>query len=199
VDASERSTQLSDSELRKTDGAAWHSRRKTTMKPKATEELEQEHRIIERVLAAMVVLAEKLHSGKEIQATVSGEHRKVHSLVADLQQTSQAYLQAPDTDKEALIATLHRLVELYPAHISKEDYLLFSMTDKILSDTNKRPYHRGSNDMSLQSVLMFTRFRTVGGENCGEDPRRREYGDRSASCIDSYWRGQFEPVARAIK
>jgi hemerythrin-like domain-containing protein len=91
------------------------------MKPtKATEELEQEHRVIERVVAAMPVLAEKLHSGKEIQTTVSCEHRKGHSLVADLRQTSQAYLRTPNTDKEALIATLHRLVELYPAHIWKE-------------------------------------------------------------------------------
>ena len=57
------------------------------MKPtKATEELEQEHRIIERVVAAMAVLAEKLHSGKKIQATVCSEHRKGHSLVADLRQ-----------------------------------------------------------------------------------------------------------------
>jgi hypothetical protein len=35
------------------------------------EELEQEHRIVERVVADVAVLAEKLHSGKEIQATVS--------------------------------------------------------------------------------------------------------------------------------
>jgi hypothetical protein len=37
---------------------------------KATEELENEHRIIERVVAAMAVLAEKLQSGKKIQSTV---------------------------------------------------------------------------------------------------------------------------------
>jgi hypothetical protein len=74
------------------------------------EELEQEHRIVERVVAAMAVLAEKLHSGKRFrrQSLVSIARGTV--LVADLQQTSQAYLQAPDTDKEALIATLHRLV-----------------------------------------------------------------------------------------
>jgi hypothetical protein len=70
-------------------------------------------------------------------------------LVTDLRQTSQAYPQAPDTDKEALIATLHRLVEFYPAHIWKEDYLLFPMTDKFFPTANKRPYHRGSNNTSL--------------------------------------------------
>ena len=153
---------------------------------KATEELECEHRIIERVVAAMAVLAEKLQSGKKIQATVwpdlveflhifadtchhgkeegylfpllekkgvpvSGcplavllnDHHKGQSLVADLRQTSEAYLRAPDTDKEALIGTLHRLVELYPAHIWKEDYLLFPMTNKILSDGEQEALSQG--------------------------------------------------------
>jgi hypothetical protein len=120
-------------------------------------------------------------------------------LVADLQQTSQAYLQAPDTDKEALIATLHRLVELYPAHISKEDYLLFSMTDKILSDTNKRPYPGVQTTRVSIGLDVHHGFEQVAEKIVAKDSRGREYSDRSASCIDSYWRGQFEPVARAIK
>jgi hemerythrin-like domain-containing protein len=33
-----------------------------------------------------------------------------------------------------LATTLHGLVELYPPHIWKENYLLFPMTDKILDE-----------------------------------------------------------------
>src|SRR5579872_1216715 len=177
---------------------------------KATEELEYEHRIIERVVAAMAVLAEKLQSGKKIRATVwpdlveflhifadtchhgkeegylflllekkgvpvSGcplavllnDHRKGQSLVADLRQTSEAYLRAPDTDKEALIGTLHRLVELYPAHIWKEDYLLFPMTNKILSDGEQEALSqppigiRGSSEVSTQRTTRHNLLRQL--------------------------------------
>lgn len=36
----------------------------------ATEELEHKHRISERLVAAMAMLAEKLQSGKEIQGVI---------------------------------------------------------------------------------------------------------------------------------
>jgi len=63
--------------------------------------------------------------------------------VEDLRQTSEAYLRARDTDKEALIGTLYRLVELYPAHLWKEDYLLFPMTNTILSDGDQEALLQG--------------------------------------------------------
>jgi len=150
-----------------------------------TDELEHEHRIIERVVAAMAVLAEKLQSGKEVEARVlndlgeflrvfaegchhgkeerylfpllekrgvpvSGcplavllhEHDKGRHLMADLKQTSEAYIRSGNTEKDALIWTLHQLVELYPAHIWKEDYLLLPMTSKILSDTDQEALAR---------------------------------------------------------
>jgi len=40
---------------------------------KPMEELEHEHHIIERVVAAMMVLAEKLQSGKEVEAEVRND------------------------------------------------------------------------------------------------------------------------------
>ncbi|MGD0466880.1 MAG: hemerythrin domain-containing protein [Terriglobales bacterium] len=154
-------------------------------KRKPTEELEHDHRIIERVVAAMAILAERLQSGKEVEAgilndlgeflrvfaedchhgkeerylfpllekkgvPVSGcplavllnEHDRGRRLMADLKQTSEAYFRSGNTDEEALIGTLHRLIELYPAHIWKEDYLLFPMTGKILSDTDQEALAR---------------------------------------------------------
>ena len=62
--------------------------------------------------------------------------------MADLKQTSEAYIRSGNTGKKALIGTLHRLIELYPAHIWKEDYLLFPMTGKILSDTDQEALAR---------------------------------------------------------
>jgi len=152
---------------------------------KPTEELEHEHRIIERVVVAMAVLAEMLHSGREVEAGVLNDlveflrvfaddchhgkeehhlfpllekkgvpvsgcllavllngHDRGRRLMADLKQTSEAYIRSGNTGKKALIGTLHRLIELYPAHIWKEDYLLFPMTGKILSDTDQEALAR---------------------------------------------------------
>ncbi len=53
--------------------------------------------------------------------------------MADLKLTSETYMRTPGAGRDALIGTLRRLIELYPAHIWKEDYLLFPMAEKILS------------------------------------------------------------------
>ncbi|MBZ5688064.1 MAG: hemerythrin domain-containing protein [Acidobacteriia bacterium] len=151
----------------------------TTRRP--TEELEQEHRVIQQVVGAMAVLIEKLESGKEVDPSVftdlseflqtfgdkchhakeeeylfkllekkgvpvSGcplavllhEHEKGRSLMADLKLTSATYVRTPNAGKEALIGTLRRLIELYPAHIWKEDYLLFPMAEKLLSESEQK-------------------------------------------------------------
>ena len=148
---------------------------------KPTEELEQEHRIIQQVVGGMAVLIEKLESGKEIDPAVltdlsefmqtfgdrchhgkeeqylfkllekkgvpvSGcplavllhEHEKGRRLMADLKLTSETYIRTPRAGKESLIGTLRRLIELYPAHIWKEDYLLFPMANKLLNDSEQR-------------------------------------------------------------
>jgi hypothetical protein len=52
-----------------------------------------------------------------------------------LKLTSETYIRTPSAGREALLGTLRRIIQLYPAHIWKEDYLLFPMTDKILSDS----------------------------------------------------------------
>jgi len=67
-------------------------------------------------------------------AVLLHEHQKGRNLMADLKLTSETYLRTPNAGKEALIGTLRRLIELYPAHIWKEDYLLFPMAEKLLSE-----------------------------------------------------------------
>ena len=66
-------------------------------------------------------------------AVLLHEHQKGRSLVADLKLTSETYIRPPGVGREALIGTLRKLIELYPAHIWKEDYLLFPMTEKLLN------------------------------------------------------------------
>jgi hemerythrin-like domain-containing protein len=71
-------------------------------------------------------------------AVLLHEHEKGRSLMADLKLTSETYIRTPSAGREALIGTLRRLIELYPAHIWKEDYLLFPMAEKLLSDREQR-------------------------------------------------------------
>ncbi len=103
----------------------------------------------------MQTFGDKCHHGKEEDylfkllekkgVPVSGcplavllhEHEKGRGLLADLKLTSETYIRAPHAGKEALIGTLRRLIELYPAHIWKEDYLLFPMTNKLLSESDQ--------------------------------------------------------------
>jgi hemerythrin-like domain-containing protein len=66
------------------------------------------------------------------------EHEKGRSLMADLKITSATCVRTPSAGKEALIGTLRRLIELYPAHIWKEDYLLFPMAEKRLSESEQK-------------------------------------------------------------
>lgn len=103
----------------------------------------------------MQTFGDKCHHGKEEDylfkllekkgVPVSGcplavllhEHEKGRGLLADLKLTSETYIRTPRAGKEALIGTLRRLIELYPAHIWKEDYLLFPMTNKLLSESDQ--------------------------------------------------------------
>ena len=104
----------------------------------------------------MQTFGDKCHHGKEEDylfkllekkgVPVSGcplavllhEDEKGRSLMADLKLTSETYIRTPRAGKEALIGTLRKLIELYPAHIWKEDYLLFPMTNKLLNDSEQK-------------------------------------------------------------
>ena len=71
-------------------------------------------------------------------AVLLHEHEKGRSLMADLKLTAETYIRTPHAGTEALIGTLRKLIELYPAHICKEDYLLFPMANKLLNDSEQR-------------------------------------------------------------
>lgn len=146
------------------------------MKKKATQTLDDEHHIIQKVVGVMAILIEELDNGKkpEIEillnlvefmqvfadkchhgkeesilfplleskgVPVNGcplgilihEHQSGRKLVAELADAAGAYVEGKPEGHDLLRTSLRGLVNLYPNHIWKEDYLLFPMTNKILN------------------------------------------------------------------
>jgi hemerythrin-like domain-containing protein len=62
------------------------------------------------------------------------EHIAGKALVTELAKAVTDSRTGVDVPTEALVACLQGLVALYPTHIWKEDYLLFPMTGKVLSE-----------------------------------------------------------------
>ena len=55
-----------------------------------------------------------------------------------LAEAAEAYANRETSAKDALLKSLHGLVELYPNHIWKEDYLLFPMANKVLTPEGQK-------------------------------------------------------------
>ncbi len=151
------------------------------MVKKPTDILEEEHHVIQKVVAVMVALLARLEEGKDVKgetinhvvefmrtfgdkchhgkeenylfpllgkkgvpmtgcpiAILVHEHEKGRSLVKQLSESGAAYAKSGETAKSVLIKSLQGLVELYPNHIWKEEYLLFPMTNKVLNDKDQK-------------------------------------------------------------
>lgn len=65
------------------------------------------------------------------------EHRSARQLVGQLARVAAVYVQNPEAVRYRLIDLLQQLVELYPAHIWKEDFLLFPLAQQNLSETEQ--------------------------------------------------------------
>jgi hemerythrin-like domain-containing protein len=146
------------------------------MAAKPIQILEDEHEVIERVVASVALVLDRLEAGHEATreelheiveflsvfgdqchhskeddylfpllvtrgvpargcplGALQKEHEKGRALVSQLSDAVDAYTSSGGQRREALIETLRALVELYPNHIWKERYLLFPLTEKILS------------------------------------------------------------------
>ena len=147
---------------------------------RATEALEQEHKVIQKAVAVMAQIVTQLefrhavsaevlrdllqfmrefsdqcHHGKEESyffpyleskgvpstgcplAALKSEHATSRQLLSDLNSAATAYINDAERGRLTLIQVLQSLVALYPAHIWKEDYLLFPMADKILAESDQ--------------------------------------------------------------
>ncbi len=65
------------------------------------------------------------------------EHQKGRALVAELDQAAQAYSVGATSETTAVVVRcLRDLAALYPNHIWKEDYLLFPLSYKVLTEAD---------------------------------------------------------------
>lgn len=108
--------------------------------------------LLRRILEFLREYADRLHHGKEESffflalerrgvpaagcpvGALLGEHKRGRALVAEFAGGIEAYAAGTEGAGEALAATMRGLTELYPAHIWKEDYLLFPMSEKVLKE-----------------------------------------------------------------
>jgi len=161
-------------------------------KKKPTDILEEEHKIIQKVIAAMAVGVEVLETGKDVKAdtirnivefmrtfgdkchhgkeevhlfpllgqrgvpmhgcplaVLIHEHEMGRALVKELASAGDAYEKKDSSAKEALIKSLKGLVKLYPDHIWKEDYLLFPMTNKVLSEEDQKDLYEKFEEVEM--------------------------------------------------
>lgn len=106
--------------------------------------------LLRRIVKFLREYADVLHHGKEEAllfpalerrgvpahgcpvGALLAEHKRGRVLVAEFAEAIEAYASGADGAVAGLAATMRALAELYPAHIWKEDYLLFPMSEKVL-------------------------------------------------------------------
>jgi hemerythrin-like domain-containing protein len=107
--------------------------------------------MLQSIVEFMRTYADKFHHGKEenilfpalarkgvpmrgcpVEALMR-EHQMGRTLVTGLAEAIDLYGKGDAASRDALIKSLRGMVELYPNHIWKEDFLLFPMTNKVLS------------------------------------------------------------------
>jgi hemerythrin-like domain-containing protein len=115
-----------------------------------------ESETLQQVVAFMRTYADKCHHGKEEAelfpllgsrgvpmrgcpiSALTGEHAQGRALVTALSDAAAAYAAGDVKAGEALLTSLRGITSLYPNHIWKEDYLLFPMTNKVLSQEDQQ-------------------------------------------------------------
>jgi len=85
------------------------------------------------------VLATKatLNIRREMES-LEREHRSAKQLVDQLAKVAALYFDNPAAVRYRVIDLLQQLVELYPAHIWKEDFLLFPLAQQNLSESEQQ-------------------------------------------------------------
>jgi len=75
------------------------------------------------------------------------EHRSAKQLVEQLAKVAAVYIHNPAAVQYRVIDLLQQLVELYPAHIWKEDFLLFPLAQQNLSQTEQQELKKKFEDV----------------------------------------------------
>ena len=66
------------------------------------------------------------------------EHELGRTLVGQLAQATETYASGNVSARDSVTETLRGLMELYPSHIWKEEYLLFPMSNKVLGAADQQ-------------------------------------------------------------
>lgn len=112
------------------------------------------------IVEFMRTFADKCHHGKEEDllfpllvargvptqgcpiGALTYEHQQGRALVGEFAEAVAGYAQDA-TAAEPVVKGLRALIDLYPGHIWKEDYLLFPMTNKVLSESDQDSLYAG--------------------------------------------------------
>ncbi|MEX2228887.1 MAG: hemerythrin domain-containing protein [Dehalococcoidia bacterium] len=116
---------------------------------------------LRNVVEFMRVFGDELHHGKEEEilfpaleaagvpvkgcpiGTLRAEHAKGREMISSLAEAIDDHARGETAARDAIAGMLDDLMEFYPRHIWKEDYLAFPMSDKILTDEVKAEVTQG--------------------------------------------------------
>ena len=91
----------------------------------------------EQHLFPLLAAKANISTRRELES-LAREHRSAKQLVSQLAKVAAVYVHNPGAVRYRVIDLLQQLVEFYPAHIWKEEYLLFPMARKVLSEEDDR-------------------------------------------------------------
>ena len=95
------------------------------------------HEKEEQHLFPLLATKASLSTRRELES-LEREHRSAKQLVEQLAKVAAVYIHNPAAVQYRVIDLLQQLVELYPAHIWKEDFLLFPLAQQNLSQTEQQ-------------------------------------------------------------
>ena len=95
------------------------------------------HKKEERHLFPLLLSKGNVSTRRELES-LEREHRSAKQLVGQLAKVAAVYVHNPSAVRYRVIDLLQQLVELYPAHIWKEDFLLFPLAQQNLSENEQQ-------------------------------------------------------------
>jgi hemerythrin-like domain-containing protein len=95
------------------------------------------HEKEEQHLFPLLATKANVSTRRELES-LEREHRSAKQLVGQLAKVTAVYVHNPGAVRYRVIDLLQQLVELYPAHIWKEDFLLFPLAQQNLSAAEQR-------------------------------------------------------------
>lgn len=110
---------------------------------------DQCHHEEEQHLFSLLAAKANVSTRRELES-LEREHRSAKQLVGQLAKVAAVYVHNPAAVRYRIIDILQQLAELYPAHIWKEDFLLFPLAQQTLSTTEQEALHEKFEDVERE-------------------------------------------------